>query len=89
MKFLARKNVTSFNVNYRNLLNDTLEHIRAAERGLSRLLESPAINGADFDDVADEVNLAGVKLRYIRLELAEKEEVPDRDPDDDTLSPDD
>lgn len=81
--------MANFKVNYRNLLNDALEHIRAAERGLSGLLDSPEFDEAAFDDIADEVNLAGVKLRYVRLELAETEEVPDRDPDDDTLSPDD
>lgn len=88
MKFWARKDVTNFKVNYRNLLNDALVHLRAAEKGLTRLLESPELNLPDFEDLADEVNLAGVKLRYVRLELAETEEVPDHDPDDDTLSPD-
>lgn len=81
--------MTNFKVNYRNLLNEALGHLRAAESGLARLLDSPELNEAEFDDIADEVNLAGVKLRYLRLELAETEEVPDRDPDDDTLSPDD
>lgn len=81
--------MTKFNVNYRNLLFEALTHLRAAETALAAFLESPDPSEADFDDLADEVTQAGVKLRYIRIELAENEAFDVRDPGDDTLSPDD
>lgn len=81
--------MTNFKVKYRNLLNGALEHLRTAERDLTALLESPEFDESTFENIADEVNLAGVKLRYVRLELLDDEEVPEHDPADDTLSPDD